>query len=384
MNILRIALCDLRRLFKDPMVFFWWLAMPLGFIFLFGSFTGNYTNRKVWLPVVNLDKQELSHIFVEQLKSEKFAVDIRPATDEMNTRYWSRAVILPATFSTDLLAGKQVRFSFLKHSHDDDREGTLAVQARVIHTLVKFIGAAAAVDVINQGWTQNTRQAFLNELAKPQQLRIETAAHTTLRPPPVGFAFSLPSYLVMFLFINTIMSGGITLVADRKGRQLMRLLSTPVSPTEIFAGKMLGRVIQPLLQSSLLILLGYFLFKVPLGDHPLVLFPVLLSLAAFCGCISLFFGTFCATEQQIHSLGILSTMVLCALGGCMWPLEIVPATFKLVAMFTPTYWGLEGLHKVMSFGKTWSDVIPECGILLGFSAGFYLLALMAFNRAKQI
>ncbi len=380
MNILRIALCDMRRVLKDRQILFWWVAMPLGFAFLFGAMAGQRGPREAWIPVVNLDQHELSRIFCEQLRGEGYGVDIRPATDEVNAPALPRAVILPATFSADILSGTQATFTFLQGR--GNMEQTLSAQARVLHTIVKFTGAMASADLIHREWNEDAKKKLLAELNKPQRLTVETPSHPSLRPPPAGMAFTFPAYLIMFVLVNTLMFGGVTLANERAQKQLIRLMAAPTLAVEIFLGKILGRLLQPMLQIVILLLLGDFLMHVSLGDHPLALVPVILSFALCCGSLSVLLGSICSTEQQISSLGILLTMVLSALGGCWWPMELVPPFLRNIAMFTPTYWGLHGFHNVMHFGKSFPGVIQDCGILLGYAAAFILIAIPLFRFEK--
>ena len=44
-------------------------------------------------------------------------------------------------------------------------------------------------------------------------------------------------------------------------------------------------------------------------------------------------------------------MVFSALGGCWWPLEIMPRTAQIIGWFFPTYWAMKALHGVVTFGR---------------------------------
>lgn len=382
MNFLRIALCDLRRMLSDRYLIFFWLVMPLGFAYMFGILFGNLGgNQNTWMPVVNLDGHELSWIFVEQMRGEGYGVDVRAATDELHVRDLPRTVIIPAAFSANILAGTNANLIFTA-GRGGGTEQNMDAQARLIHTIAKFTGAAADVDLIDSGWNDESREKFKQSLAGAPRLTVEKQSHASLRPPPKGLSLSLPQFLVMFSLMNSVMYGGISLLLERQSKQLSRLVAAPVSTMEIFMGKLIGRILQPILQAAVLLICGYFLMGVSLGDHPLALIPVMLALSICCGSLSLLFGILSSTELQITGLGMLATMVLSALGGCWWPLEVVPPIAKTAAQFTPTYWALRGLQDVMSFGKSWSGVAQECLILLGYAAVFLAMAIPAFRKRQ--
>lgn len=378
-NMFLIAFNDVYRVLKDKQAVLWMLVMPLVFIYLFGNIMVDQTNIKVWLPVFNHDEHELSSLFIEQLKGEeKFIIDIRSATEEQWVKNWPRAVILPATFSEDILRGESVDIEFVQGR--GNFEQTLAAQTHVFDKIVKYTGALASVDVVQNKWTANTQKRFEDELNKNNILQIEEKKAFTLRPPPSGFGFTLPAYLVLFMLTNTVMFGGVTLVSDRANHQLMRLASTPTAQYELLIGKLMGYVFVPMIQAIILLAVGNLIIGIPLGDHPWVIAPVVICFAVCCGSLGVLFGTFCKTIQQVTGLGTLVSMLLGAMGGCWWPLEIAPDSMKAIAAFTPTYWAIRGLNDVMAFGKSIDGVWLECLVLLSFAAAFSGIAMPILRK----
>ena len=130
-------------------------------------------------------------------------------------------------------------------------------------------------------------------------------------------------------------------------------------------------------QTAVLLLCGAIAFRLPLGDHPMFLLPVVLSLAVVAGCLSLLAGVLCTTEKQVILVAIFGATVLSALGGCWWPIELVPEAFKTIAMLTPSYWAMHGLQSVMYFGRASEVLSFEWPVLLGFATLFALAAVGA-------
>lgn len=156
---------------------------------------------------------------------------------------------IPASFSQDILAGQRVDLVLTKGKGNPER--ILAAQTLLARALIKFNCAVAAVDLAERGWTPETESALAAELAKTSLLTVEMGQGFSLHPPPSGFAFTLPAYMVMFLMMNTIMYGGIGLIAERHDKRINRLMAAPVSVVDVFLGKMLGRMLQPMLQGGL-------------------------------------------------------------------------------------------------------------------------------------
>ena len=374
MNVLRIAFGDLKRVAKDWQATLWLLAMPLVFAYIFGSAMRGGGPQATWIPVVNLDHHELADLFIEQLRAEGYWIEVKGADSQLELKQkWPYGVVIPAGFGEALLAGHAIKLPLVRGAGGPER--FLEVQSRLAHAIVRFTEGLVLADISHCGWTDKSRTALKEALARPQLLTLVRRGHRTLRPPPTGFSQSLPGMLVMFVMQMILTYGGATLVKDRAGGQLSRLVSAPLFRFEVYAGKILARVLLAILQAVVLLVCGSVLFRVPLGDHPLFLLPVVFSLAAFAGCLGILGGIICQTEKQVILLAIFGSMVLSALGGCWWPMEIVPDLFKTIALFTPSYWAMHALQSVLYFGRSHEVLTLECPILLGFAALLGLLAV---------
>ena len=278
MNVLRIAAADLKRVAKDRMALLWLLVMPLVMAYVFGSAMRGGGPPATWIPVIDLDRQELSALFVEQLREEGYYIELKdaPAQAELKAK-WPYGVVIPAGFGDAVLQGKQVKVTLVKGNGAP--EEILEVQSRLLHAIVRLTEGLALADVSHRAWDPASRAALKEALARPQLLTVVRAGHRTLRPPPSGFSQSLPGMLVMFVIQMILTYGGTSLVKDRLGGQMRRLLAAPVQPLEAYAGKVLARVAMGCAQAVVLLGCGSIAFGLSLGDHPLFLVPVVLALA---------------------------------------------------------------------------------------------------------
>ena len=381
MNTLRIALWDLRRMAKDWQAALWLLVMPLLFAGIFGSAFRNNGPRDTWIPVIDLDHSELSDLFVAQLKQPGYWIDVKGPEDEPRlNNQWPYGIVVPKNFAKAILNGEAVKLTVTKG--DASPENILQVQSCLTQGIVRFTKAIASLDLSHREWNDATRELLRQTLARPDLLTVATLSHRSLRPPPSGFNLSLPGILVMFVMQMVLTYGGTTLVSDRVGGQFARLSAAPVSLVDVYCGKVLARVLIGFIQSSVLLACGAILFKMQLGDHPLYLIPVFSAFAIFSGSLSLLGGALCQTEKQVIQLAIFSSLFLAALGGCWWPIEIVPALFKTVAKCTPTYWGVHAIQSVLYFNKSYEVLWLECPILLGFGAVCLLAAVPVARRRR--
>jgi ABC-type multidrug transport system permease subunit len=93
-------------------------------------------------------------------------------------------------------------------------------------------------------------------------------------------------------------------------------------------------------------------------DLPFV-FLVMLVYAALMASIGLLLGSVARSEGQAVAVGVISANVLGALGGCWWPIEITPAWMQKLALFLPTGWAMNALHKLVAFGAGPMSIVPH-------------------------
>jgi ABC-2 type transport system permease protein len=112
--------------------------------------------------------------------------------------------------------------------------------------------------------------------------------------------------------------------------------------------------------------------------------PLLLLLVPYTFCIAgtglLLSGIF-RTTQQAESLAWLVGMTFAGLGGCWWPLEIVPDWLRTLGHFFPTAWAMDGLHGMISFGQGYAAVLWPALVLILFGVLFTALGVRTVRFA---
>jgi ABC-type multidrug transport system permease subunit len=96
-------------------------------------------------------------------------------------------------------------------------------------------------------------------------------------------------------------------------------------------------------------------------------------------CLSIFIGSVLKKEELIVGVSVLTANMLAGLGGCWWPIEIVPPAARTLGMVSPAYWAMDTFHQVIFFGKGFAAIWPNLLVLLGFTAVFMILALRFFK-----
>jgi len=94
---------------------------------------------------------------------------------------------------------------------------------------------------------------------------------------------------------------------------------------------------------------------------------------------SIHWGNAFLVAAVILSLNILAANIMSSLGGCWWPIEIVPRTLQTLSYVFPTGWAMDSFHKLIFFGLGMESIIPHLLVLAGFTALSLFLAVRFFK-----
>lgn len=375
MTFWTIAVNDLKITIKDKMFFFWLLVFPLLFSLIFSlAFSeSSPEERKVTLNVLDKDKGFLSRALVKEFSSEKYAVNVL----EDETEGKIRTLIIPENFTQNILAGQKTELVLEKES-GSTMEPSQAAYSNILKAIIKILTKIVSIDP--QDGKDLEARYDQHELKRLISLRAERAGK--IRTIPAGSNHTIPAMSVMFILFTVLMYGGINLLQERREGQLERIYLTPATFASIISGKWLSRLFLGLLQIGILFLAGKILFKIYLGPSLLGLFLVALF---FCGTIagmSILLGSFIRKEEVLVVFNILLANVMASLGGCWWPLELVPKGMRFLSYIFPTGWAMDAFHKLIFFGQNLDAILLNILVLMLFSLVFLVLAVRFFKLRR--
>jgi len=352
-------------LFVMPIVFFYFIGTAMGG---FSKLTGGKTQLAVQVPA---DAGFLADEVIRRLEQNDFEIT-RPATDAA-FREASPRLAFPAKFTDDVLVGTQAELeltheeSGLTSDYDELRAG------RASFTVLADLIAA------EQDGRAATREslAVLDEL--PRGLTLKATPAGERLETPMGLDQSIPGMMVMFTLIVLLTSGASTLVQERAEGLLKRLASTPISRGELVMGKWMGRMILGAVQIAFAMLAGTLIFGFDWGPSLPMILLVMLGWGALCASLGLWLGCLVRTEAQAVGIGVLTSCVLAALGGCWWPIEITPDWVQDLQKLVPPGWTMDALHKLVSFRAGAASAIPHVIVLF---AAAWVAGLLAAKRFR--
>lgn len=399
-RILHLALHDTRLFVLARESIFFMFIMPVMFMLFFSSVLGGGDPSRiaVSLPVVDEDGGWLAAAFAAQLRGERFEVDVHTpaAADSLDL---TRRVVIPAGFTERLLAGERVTVRMEKSARSNEESDFAAdvrlrrAQAAFLGNLVRWdaerrAGATPGDDAVLPPPDAAARERLLALVAEAPRVTVKSEFAGRGRPVPRGAGQSIPGMLAMFVFMTTLIGGAESLTREKHSGTLARLASTPLLRGDILTGKLMHLSLVAVIQALVLMAAGEAIGRLRLFGISFSWgagWPAVVVLVAFygvaVGCLTLFVGGLFRTTQQAESLGWLVGMVMAAMGGCWWPSEIMPAAVRAVAHAFPTYWAMQALHGVITFGRGLEAVLLPALVLTGFALLFGALGARSMRLA---
>jgi ABC-type multidrug transport system permease subunit len=374
-RILDIGHNDLRLFFKSKSAYIWLFAVPLAFVYFMGFANrgaGDPYNRRPPVLVENQDTNFLGRVFLDELDTQGMWL-----LDPTNRETAARKIQIPDDFTRRVLAGEQSKLGFFKSEGSAESDAML-IEARLVRALIAMNSHLLEAATLTNSPDTITEAQLREVMQKPNPVTFD-AKFAGRKPVPSGFNFSLPGNLVMYLMMNLMIFGGASIAAERRNGVIRRLMVHPVTNLELVMGKIYGLLLLGAAQILFFLVVGKFALGVNLGANLPAVTLTLLVLGWVGSSAGVLVGSLFASEDRVTGLCVLASLLMGALGGCWWPLEIAPPTLQTIALCLPTGWALKALHQLISFGSGLGAVITPMLVLAAFGAAANVLAARFFR-----
>jgi len=380
---LALAAAELRRVTRDRTFLFFLVVLPILVILLVGLTTASSTNIRV--AVVPGQPTPLATQLVHDLEASPALKTQRFTTRAQGVAALRRGeveavVVVPMTLDADLRAGATTRIPVLVSGAVQSSQAAVTAVSSIV------AGQGATVQAAKFATTHSTR-SFQQNLAMTRSLQRETpvvpvrtqVVNSKSNFLPLGYNYSAPTMLVLFVFINAL-AGGAAMIQARRFGIFARALAAPVRARDLVLGETLCYLTLALGQALLIVVVGAVMFGVSWGN-PLAA-AALIGMWALVGTgAGMVSGTLFRTPEQATAIGPAVGIAFGMLGGCMWPLEIVPQSVRLLGHATPHAWAVDAWVTVLSCGGGPVDIAGYLAILAGYAVALFAFASFRLRRS---
>jgi len=393
-----IALKDLRLFATDRGALFFFILFPFLFITLFTFMNiGVSEDTRLQLHIVSQEAEGgLSYQIIDALENasdwEIIVMDYDEAYRAVEDKEISGFVAFPADFTEGVMTGAGTELEVVTDAEATSDRAALSGLSQTISSRIgaQYVTASTTIELlIEQGIiapddsaaTGQVIQQILAGQAGGGQSFIEYSTEKVGDVEEESASnWVIPGYLVMFVFFGAAV-GAETIVRERQNNTLERLMASSVRREAILGGIFTGTAAKGLVQILLFWVVGLLAFNMDMGNSPaaVIILSILMVIASAAFAIML--ATLVKTQRSAGSIAVLASLVLAPLGGCWWPLFILPQWMQALAKITPHGWATTGFNKLMLFGAEFGAVVPEMLALVGFAVLFSIIAVWRFRTS---
>ena len=288
-------------------------------------------------------------------------VNGRDALDDWIARGDAQAgIVVPEDFPRDLARGTTATVQVLVDASDP-----LSPQAAL---------AAAA------GVAQSRNLAILSAAAGRNSLPLETRIRPRYNPGLRSPNYIVPGLVGVILTITLVLVTAMAIVRERERGTLEQLIVTPITKPELMLGKIAPYVGVGLIQMTTVLLLGRFVFDVPLTGNVLLLYGVAFVFIVASLALGLFISTLVRTQQQAMQASFFFVLPNILLSGFMFPRQAMPEVFQWMGALLPLTHFLTVLRGILLKGVGVPELWQQIGLLLLFATVLIALSVRRFHK----
>ncbi len=190
----------------------------------------------------------------------------------------------------------------------------------------------------------------------------------------------VPGLIGVILTMTMVLFTGVAIVRERERGNMELLIATPISSAELMVGKVAPYVAIGLVQTTVVLALGTWLFRVPVAGRLLDVYlaAVLLILANLT--LGLLISTRAKSQFQAMQMTFFVFLPSILLSGFMFPFAGMPKVVQWISELLPLTHFLRLVRGIMLRGaglfELWQDVVA----LAGFTVVMMAAAILRFRK----
>jgi ABC-2 type transport system permease protein len=353
-----IAAKEFRQLGRDRLTFGMVVGIPLIQILIFG-YSINFDVRDVRAAVVDDARTSGSRSFIASVQATQVVSVVASLRSPRELEH--------AIDSGEVSVGIYIPADFERRRLEHSRSAVQVLVDGSEPTIESVVRALAAVPL-------STRAGLYRNEMRPVEIR-------TLYNPERRTAVQIvPALIGVILNMTMVLFTAIAIVRERERGNLELLITTPVRTAELMTGKLIPYIIVGLVQTTLILSVGKWLFDVPLAGSLLDLYLAAALFIAATLTLGLVISTAAQTQFQAVQLSFFTMLPSILLSGFMFPFDGMPQAAQAFAQVLPLTHFVELVRGIVLRGADLSSMPAQ---LLKLAAFFVIALLVAALRFRK-
>jgi ABC-2 type transport system permease protein len=363
---------ELLHIRRDPRTLFLTLAFPATLMLLFG-FGIRFDVKNLPLVVLDYDRSAFSRDYTLSLmQNEAFdyqghVMNYSQLEKKLEKGQARVALVLWPGSGRKLTRGQPVPIQVVV-------DGSDANTANIAMGYLKAFGQSYSQQLLKSG--QSRLPANIN--LQPLSIRPRIWYNPELR----SANFVVPGIIGVIMIMLGALLTAFTIVEEKERGTIEMLIASPLTRFELMLGKIIPYLIVSLLAISIIVLMGYLMFDVPIkgGLGPLAVSCVVYMFSILG--IGVMISTLTSKLQDAMFAAVLSSMLPgILLSGFAFPIESMPAWIKPLTYLVPTRYFLVIIRGIYLKGVgplvLWRQGLP----LVAFGVVMLVLSSLKFKKS---
>jgi len=374
MNTLRIWAVSRKEfihIIRDPRSLGMSIAIPMLLLLLFGyALTLDVDD----VPMVVWDQEgsQASREFVSRFTGSpyfslrEYVRNYRELEGAVDSGRALAALVIPKGFAGKIESGREAPVQLIVDGSDSN---TATIAIGYADGVAMVYSQDVALDEI--------RRMGGTELALPLDVR----PRVWFNPDLESKNYIIPGLIAVIMMVIAALLTSLTVAREWERGTMEQLISTPVKGRELILGKLLPYFAIGMLDVLLAVLMGEFLFQVPLRGNVALLFAMAAIFLA--GALSLGMVISVVTKSQLLASQLAMVMTFLPaflLSGFMYAISNMPKAIQLVTYLIPARYFVALLKGIYLKGIGLNILFIEAGLLTIFGIMMIVLANVKFKK----
>ncbi len=350
------------------------IAIPLLLLVLFGyalSLDVDNVPVLIWDRSQTPESRELVSRFTG---SRYFSVKGQPTSYGEIERAIDRSdvllgLVIPEDFSDAMTSGRPSSVQLLADGSD---AGTAAIAIGYAEGIARAHGLEATSKAL--------RRVGARMVEQPLVVRSRVLFNEDME----SRNYIIPGLIAVIMMVIAALLTSLTVAKEWESGTMEQLISTPLKGPELILGKLLPYFGIGMLDVLLSVLMGAFVFHVPLRGSVALLFGM--AAIFLVGALSLGIVISIVTKSQLLASQlamVLTFLPAFLLSGFMYDIDNMPRTVQLITFAVPARYFVALLKGIYLKGVGLDVMASEAGLLTVFAGAMVLLALRKFRKKLE-
>ncbi len=351
------------HIFRDPRTMLILFGIPVAQLLIFGTVIKNEI-RDVHIAICDRSQDETTQKITAKLISSGYFILNR----QLKSTEGVEAIFQEGVVKEVVVFGE--RFGEQLH-----KEGTAELQ---------LIADATDPNIARlvTSYTKGIVNDYIREMYPGQKMPLEIQPEVRMffnEELKSAYMF-VPGTMALILMLISAMMTSISITREKEFGTMEVLLVSPLRPSQIIAGKVLPYFLLSIANAFLIVLIGRFVFGVPItGSFILLMFETILFILMAL-CLGILISTLAKNQLVAMFISMIALMLpTIILSGFIFPIENMPQVLQWLSHLMPARWFISIIRGIMLKGIGMAFIWRETLILAGMTLLFVAVSVKNFK-----